>query len=213
MKQFIKAATLYGDVLEEKTSITVNGKTWTSSGSISYNNGEVSSGADLSNYIHMGSSAAKLPEYSNIRFASNVSSSDITRCRTMLATAKRYLESKNVGWLFNVSILFHYWDGTGWYTSNDFVELNPDYLSVETTLHELGHRFHYQCTNTHAFNAEVDAKYEYYMKYDNRAFWRTYGRKDRYEFWADTFRHWVMSDLGTVPQAAWANEMIQKYNR
>jgi hypothetical protein len=55
--------------------------------------------------------------------------------------------------------------------------------------------------------------YKYYLTSGHKAFMREYGKKDRYEFWADSFELWAKNQIQNYHQAAWVSAMIKKYNR
>jgi hypothetical protein len=160
------------------------------------------------------------PGTGRILFSSALSEDQKEAFRDGLVEAKKILTAKGVGWLMNCTFSFGSNKAIATYSyGSDTVRMrwgqydNSVTRICDTIIHELGHRFHYQCRDTHALNREIDAKYEYYMNSDHDAFMRSYGRKDRYEFWADCFNLWVTNRIHDYHQAVWVSDMIEKYNR
>jgi hypothetical protein len=199
------------ELLNEAATITINGKRVDLPGGGSFN------------YTTPNSSRRNQigpPSDKTIRWGDGISDANKSIFKEALADVKRILYAKGVGWVTNGTFYFGSPENPEWggmYRYSDDITHIPRNLAkqvaIENILHELGHRFHYQCRDTYAFDREVNAMYKYYLTSGHKAFTREYGKKNRYEFWADSFELWAKNQIQNYHQAAWVSAMIKKYNR
>ena len=222
------------ELLNEAATLTINGKrvelpgggsfnyTTPNSSSRTYTTPNSSSYPPTDTTRPRSDRAYRPPSSKIIRWGDGISEEKKKIFKGALADVKRILYAKGVGWVTNGTFYFGSPENTEWggmYRGSDDITHIPKYraklrqAAIDTILHELGHRFHYQCRDTYAFDREVNAMYKYYLTSGHKAFTREYGKKDRYEFWADSFELWAKNQIQNYHQAAWVSAMINKYNR
>jgi hypothetical protein len=220
------------ELLNEAATVTINGKRVDLPGGGSFNYTTPSSSSRTyraptsSSYPHTNTSPPisdrryRTPSNKVIRWGDGISEAKKNIFKEALADVKRILYAKGVGWVTDGTFYFGSPENPEWggmYRYSDDITHIPRHLAkqvaIENILHELGHRFHYQCRDTYAFDREVNAMYKYYLTSGHKAFMREYGKKDRYEFWADSFELWAKNQIQNYHQAAWVSAMIKKYNR
>jgi hypothetical protein len=182
-------------------AVTINGKR--------YGSGSSSSGTSIpsrpsSSSSSRPSSSSSGPNADDVTdigrtkliYYGNVSSAMRSAMERNVASCRRHMEAKNLGWVMDCNILVKFsaagWGGTYVGASDELYvtpTLNESSL-LYTIVHEFGHRF--QCRVSRGIWSEVTGKYRWCLQNDSTAFPRDYSRKNDQEFWADNFASWVL---------------------